>query len=204
MTTDTVRPTADERDAQAYPPGLAPLLGPNLHWGWMLALGILFLVLGTLAFAALPLLTLTTVLVFGVLLVVGGAFQIAHAVTCGGWRCAALHLSIGAVYVVAGVIAVLDPALSSLTLTLAFGFAIAVVGVLRSGMALRVRGRRGWGWLLVSGLLSVVLGVLVVLQWPASGVWFIGLVVAVELIFHGWAYLFLSLAERRARAAAEA
>jgi uncharacterized membrane protein HdeD (DUF308 family) len=56
----------------------------------------------------------------------------------------------------------------------------------------------GWYWPLLSGIVSILLGGLIVAQWPASGLWVIGLFVAIELIFNGWSYIFIALAARKA------
>ena len=44
---------------------------------------------------------------------------------------------------------------------------------------------RGWLWVAFGGILNIVLGVLVYIQWPNSGLWVIGMFISVELIIHG-------------------
>ena len=58
------------------------------------------------------------------------------------------------------------------------------------------------GWILFSGLVSVALAIMIFVKWPASGLWFIGLVIAIEMISHGWAYVAISMAAKAARGAA--
>ena len=65
-------------------------------------------------------------------------------------------------------------------------------------MALRVRPREGWGWLLVSGLVAITVGVLVALELPSSAVWALGLLAGINLLFSGWSFIFLALSGRRA------
>jgi len=77
-----------------------------------------------------------------------------------------------------------------------------VVGVIRISMGIQLRNAvSGWYWSLLAGLLSILLGVVIILQWPVSGLWVIGLFVAIELILNGWSYVFVALAARKARAA---
>jgi uncharacterized membrane protein HdeD (DUF308 family) len=57
---------------------------------------------------------------------------------------------------------------------------------------------KGWYWALIAGIISILLGVIIIAQWPISGLWVIGLFVAIELIFNGWAYVFIALAARNA------
>ena len=78
------------------------------------------------------------------------------------------------------------------------GFIILLVGITRIVMAFHIRGAKGWGWPVVSGIISVLLGIMIIAQWPVSGLWVIGLFVAIEMIMSGWSYIFLALAARRA------
>jgi uncharacterized membrane protein HdeD (DUF308 family) len=54
----------------------------------------------------------------------------------------------------------------------------------------------GWGWQAADGIITFVLGALVLAQWPASGLWVIGLFVGIDLIFYGCAWIALALGLR--------
>jgi uncharacterized membrane protein HdeD (DUF308 family) len=99
---------------------------------------------------------------------------------------------------------VLHPAMASLSLTLIIAYALIAIGVLRGIMAFQIRPSKGWWWPLFSGLISVALGVLILMEWPESGLWVIGLFIAIELIFNGWSYIFVALAARAAAKARKA
>jgi uncharacterized membrane protein HdeD (DUF308 family) len=167
------------------------------NWGWLLALGILSIILGTIGLWMTFALTLAGVLLFGVLLLLGGIFQVVDAFKCKGWKGTALHVLIGLIYVAAGAIAIWDPLGAAVALTLLIGAAFIAVGILRLVMAIQHRSARGWGWALAGGIISLVLGVLIILGWPVSGLWVIGVFIAIELIVNGWTYLFIALAARR-------
>ena len=168
------------------------------NWGWLLALGLVSIVLGTLGFYMTFALTLASVLFFGVLILVAGVFQLGHAFTCTGWKSMLWHVLIALLYIAAGVDIMLNPARSSLILTLVLAGILVAVGVLRSVMAFQLRPASGWFWPLLSGLVSIALGGMIIAQWPDSGLLVIGLFVAIELIFNGWSYLFIALAARKA------
>jgi uncharacterized membrane protein HdeD (DUF308 family) len=169
------------------------------NWGWLLALGIASIVLGTLGFYMTFALTLTSVLFFGVLLLVGGLFQLVQAFTCRGWKAVLWHVLIGLLYVAAGIDIIYDPVRASAVLTLVLAGILIAVGVSRIAMAFQLRGAvGGWYWSLLSGLVSILLGGMIIAQWPASGLWVIGLFVAIELVFNGWSTIFVALAARRA------
>jgi uncharacterized membrane protein HdeD (DUF308 family) len=181
------------------PPAVDALLGDlKKNWGWLLALGIAFVVLGTVGIGAAAAFTVATVMLFGVLLLLGAASQVAQALRAKGWKASMPHLLIAVLYLVGGMIMVLDPVGASGALTLLIAGVLIAAGIMRIISSLQMRGSPGWGFLLAGGVASVVLGFLVVSGWPASGLWFIGLMVALELIFSGWAYIFIALAIRRA------
>lgn len=167
------------------------------NWGWLLALGILSIALGTIGLWMTFALTLAGVLLFGVLLLLGGIFQVVDAFKCRGWKGTALHVLIGLIYVAAGAIAVWDPLGAAVALTLLLGAAFIAVGVLRLVMAIQHRRARGWGWALAAGIISLLLGLLIIIGWPVSGLWVIGVFIALELIVNGWTYLFIALAARQ-------
>jgi uncharacterized membrane protein HdeD (DUF308 family) len=87
------------------------------------------------------------------------------------------------------------PAESAIELTLIIAFFLIFGGIFRVIYALSER-FTGWGWVLLNGGVSLLLGLLVYKQWPGSGLWLIGLFVGIELIFNGWAWIMLSLGLR--------
>ena len=173
------------------------------NWGWLLAFGILSILLGTIGLGMSFGLTLASVLFFGVLLIVGGVFQVIDAFKCKGWKSTVWHVLIALLYVAAGAAMVYDPVLASVTLTLVLGWILVAVGIMRGVMAFQLRPASGWYWPLLSGVVSVALGAMILAKWPATGFWVIGLFVAIELIFHGWSYVFVALAARKAGQGAE-
>jgi uncharacterized membrane protein HdeD (DUF308 family) len=168
------------------------------NWGWLLAFGILSVVLGIVGLGMTFGLTLASVLFFGVLLVVGGVFQVFDAFKCKGWKSTLWHVLIALLYIAAGALMVFDPVLASVTLTLVLGWILIAVGILRGIMAFQLRPASGWFWPLISGIVSMVLGAMILAKWPATGLWVIGLFIAIELIFNGWSYVFVALAARGA------
>jgi uncharacterized membrane protein HdeD (DUF308 family) len=176
----------------------APFGELEKNWGWLLAFGILSIVLGTIGLGMTFMLTEFTIVFFGVLLVVGGVFQLLDALKCRGWKSTAWHVLIALLYVGGGLLMVLHPVLASVSLTLFLAWILIAVGILRGLMAFQLRPAKGWWWALLSGIVSIALGGLILAQWPESGLWVIGLFVAIELIVNGWSYLFIALAARAA------
>lgn len=167
-------------------------------WGWILAIGIIMLVLGTIGVGATFALTLTTVTFFGILILIGGGFQLLDAFRHRGWSLIGNAL-IALLYVAVGFIMVKNPLLASTTLTLFIAWALIAVGVVRLIVAFQLRGADGWIWTLISGIAAIVLGIMILNSWPESGLWVIGMFVAIELIFNGWGMIMLALAAKNRR-----
>ena len=168
------------------------------HWGWMMALGIAFLTLGTIGLGMELFLTIASVLFFGFLLLIGGGFQLVHAlIYCKGWNGILSHLVNALLYLIVGGLIVNDPVLASTLLTLIIGISLIMIGILRAITALQHRGTPAWSWTLLSGILSILIGFMIMANWPASGLWVIGLFIAIELIIAGWSYVLLALAVRK-------
>lgn len=193
-----------------------PIFGDlAMNWKWMMALGILMLVLGVIGLGMTYWLTILSVLWFGVLAVIGGVAQLIDAFKCSGWKSITSHVLLGLLYLAAGVVLILLPVQSAWWLTLLIGAAFIVAGVLRIVMAFQSRGGDStWIWLVLSGLVSIALGVLIyiivdlpteaaladaegALGWFQEWGWVIGLFVAVEFIVHGTALAALAFAARR-------
>jgi len=167
-------------------------------WGWLLALGIVCIILGTIGFYMTFALTLASVQVFGILILAGGVLQLLDAFTCKGWKGVLWHVLIALLYMAAGAVMLYDPLLASAYLTLVIAALLIAVGVARLIIGLQLRPTHGWYWPVLSGLISSLLGGMIIAQWPASGLWVIGLFVAIELVVNGWSYVFVALAARKA------
>ncbi|HYC46544.1 MAG TPA: DUF308 domain-containing protein [Burkholderiales bacterium] len=180
----------DDRDY-----GLAALQD---QWAWLLAIGVAFLLLGTIGILSAVLFTIASVVLFGALLLAGAALQFVETYRAGRWRGRWPHLLVALVYGVAGAIMLLDPVDASVGLTLVLAILLLVVGVMRIVLSLQIRPTYGWGWMLAAGIVMALLGTLVLAAWPEAALWVIGLFVAIELVVNGWLLVLLGLAARRA------
>src|SRR5512139_1719566 len=161
--------------------------------GWMIFAGITLAVLGAAAIVYNVTATVASVFLFGWLLVLGGILQIAHAFQVRTWSGFFLYLLDGIIRATDGTLLVMYPAASALALTLVLGVYFIVGGLFKTigSMILQFP---SWGWAVASGLVSVALGVMLAMQWPVSGLWFIGFAVDLELILYGWALLMFAAA----------
>ncbi len=176
----------------------APLSAFYGYRGWFLAAGAAMVALGALAIALPFIFTFAFDYAIGVLLVGSGAVHAVHAMQVRQWAGALPRLLVAALYVVAGVLILLHPVTGALALTLILSAFLVAAGVSRIILANHLHGHPGWGWVLASGLLSLVLGALIFLGWPSTAVWVLGLYVGVDLLFAGWSVLGLALMSRLA------
>ncbi len=166
------------------------------NWGWLMAEGIVLIILGVLGLGAVALLSLASAIWFGAMIFVGGVVVLIDAFRHQGWRSRLWHILIGALYLAVGVMTFVNPLLATASLTLLVGAALVTTGVLRLIVAFQNRQLPYWTWVALSGVLSLLLGGMILMQWPGSSLWVLGTFLAIELIFQGWAAIALARAIR--------
>jgi uncharacterized membrane protein HdeD (DUF308 family) len=166
------------------------------NWGWFLALGIGLLLLGLVALGTTLAVTVLSVMFFGMLLLVGGGLEVIHAFAARRWSGFLLQLLLGLLYLAAGGFMLTEPLAASVALTVVLGLSILATGVSRIALGVTMRGVPISRWVLVSGVLSLLLGGLILARWPASSLWVIGLFVALEMIANGCSWILLGWTSR--------
>jgi uncharacterized membrane protein HdeD (DUF308 family) len=164
--------------------------------GWFMALGIVLIIGGTLAIVYDVAATLISVLFFGWLLIFMGVIEAVQSFWQPRWGGFFLHLVVGILAAVVGFQMVSSPMEGALVLTLVMAIYFMVIGIFRVVTAIAMR-FPNWGWVLLSGLITFILGVLIKSQWPMSGLWIIGLFIGIDLIFSGWSYVMLAMAAKQ-------
>ncbi len=169
------------------------------QWWWLLLLGILMAVSG-IACLAIPGLTVMTsisvVILLGIVLMVAGLGTIITAFWAGRWSGMLVQLLIGILYLVAGISISETPGQSTLFLTMFLAAMFIVGGIFRVTAALVIRFPH-WGWTLLNGVVTLMLGVIIFRHYPDAALWLIGTLVGVDLLFQGWSWIALALAIRQ-------
>ena len=173
-----------------------PAFGNN--WRRFLALGIVLVILGAFAISASTFTTLLSVVLLGIIMLCSGVliafdtFSFWHKKGSGFL----LHLLMAILYIIVGVMFIRNPAESSISLTLLLGVFYLMIGMFRIAFSPTLRTPRwGWGWL--NGVITLLLGIMIITSWPASGLFVIGLFIGIDLVFCGWAYIMSALAARK-------
>ena len=161
-----------------------------LKSGWLLALGIVLIFVGTFSVAVSVVATIASVLLFGWLLLFTGAMEAVYAFHQSKWTGILLHVVNGVLSVVAGFLLVTNPAAGALVLTLLMAMFFMIGGLFRiiTPIVMHLPHR---GWLLLSGVVTLLLGVVIWRQLPGAAVWVIGTLVGIDMIFIGWSWVML-------------
>lgn len=162
------------------------------HRGWFVFLGVLLIIAGVAAILFPPAGSLAVEVWVGAIFVLAGIAQLAHAFAVRRWSGVAWSVLLGLLYLGAGVILLAYPIAGVVTLTVFLAAVLLIDGLFRTIMAIGIRPRRRWGWLLASGIASIVLAVLIWLQLPSSASWVLGVLLGVNLIFSGASFLGLA------------
>ena len=168
------------------------------HWGWFLALGILFVIGGIFAIAMPFIAGLAVTVIFAIVLLWLGIMQIVQAFSVKSWGGFIWQLIIGLVLVVGGGAMWFKPIVGAVTLTILLAAVFLAKGIFQVILSFQMRPHRGWGWVLTAGILAIIVGLIIWLNWPVSTAWAIGTLTGISLIFTGWSYIMISMAARNA------
>jgi len=175
------------------------LLGVDLlrkQWGLFVGLGVLLLILGSIALGSALLSTLVSMVFIGWLMFFAGVMQTAHGFRCQAWGGFFLDLFTGLLYTVAAFLIITNPAASAIALTLLIAVLLIFGGIFRIALAFSVPFHNRI-WLLLHGAVNLLLGISIWRDWPLSGLWVIGLFVGIDMLFNGWSLIMLGLAAKK-------
>jgi uncharacterized membrane protein HdeD (DUF308 family) len=170
------------------------------HSGKLIAIGVLLVVCGMLGLIAETAFSYASISILGAVAFVAGIFMAIHAFQSKGWKTFLIQSLFAALYIGIGVYVWIAPtaALEGLTIWLAALFLIT--GVMRIIAAIQNGSGGNIFWPAISGVLSIVLGVMILNSWPEGSLWVPGLLLAIELLLQGWALVFIGLAIKRSSA----
>ena len=161
--------------------------------------GILSVILGLIGMYMSVAMTMASILILGIFVIVVGVLYIIEAFSAPEWVGKIFDLIVAFLYIVIGILIVMYPAASAAWFTLFLAGFFMIVGVIRIITGLMSKEEvSGWGWRVFSGVLSLVLGIMIVSEWPETGLWVIGLFLSIELIMQGINAIVLSRAIKKA------
>jgi uncharacterized membrane protein HdeD (DUF308 family) len=167
------------------------------HAGTAIGVGILLVVTGLIAIAAPFAAGVSVMLMIGVMLMAAGIGLCMLAFRMGAFGAGLSPFLIGALMIVVGLYTVSRPvaALASMTLFLAAYFIVS--GFVELFAAFGARPAPGWGWMATTGVVTLLLGVMLWRQFPMSGIWAVGTLFGLKLLFTGTSMLAIGMSVRR-------
>ena len=169
------------------------------HAGKLVIIGVLLVICGTIGLLAEVAFSFASITILSVVAIIGGVLMAIHAFQARAWKTFLIQSLFAALYVGLGIFIWLSPvaALQGLTIWLAAMF--LVTGIMRLIAAIQNWSLGGGVWPALSGIISILLGILILNNWPQASLWVPGMLLAIELILQGWAMIFLGQALKRGR-----
>lgn len=177
---------------------VAPL---RAKWGWIVALGVVYVLVGFVALGSVVTATVASVLVVGVMMIIAGVAEIISAFQIKSWGKFLVWALLGLLYIIAGFVTFENPLLAAALLTLMLGASLLVSGVVRIFLAFNMKSEMPWMWVALSGVLTLLVGLVILARWPVNSVYILGLFLGIDLIFAGTGWIWLGLGLHRAPAA---
>jgi membrane protein HdeD len=166
-------------------------------WIWMAVLAVISILGGLFAlfdpFAA----TMAAVFIAGWFFTLQGVIQIFHAFSVRDWSGFIWTLGLGVLGLLLGIMLIADPLAGAVSLTLVVAVLFLLAGALKVMFAFAAMPVGGWGWVLASGIVSLLLGIMILADFPASASAILGLLLGIELLSNGILFLFMALGLKR-------
>jgi uncharacterized membrane protein HdeD (DUF308 family) len=174
--------------------GLAPLRAKS---GWIVALGVVYVIAGLIALGSVVFATVVTVFIVGVMMLIAGVAEVINAFQIKTWGKFFLWLLLGVLYIVAGFVTFENPLLAAAVFTLLLGFALLASGIMRIVLAFSLKEEMPWVCVAASGVITLLLGLVILAHWPVSGLYILGLFLGIDLIIVGVGWIGIGLGLRR-------
>ena len=142
--------------------------------------------------------TVASVWVVGIMMIIAGVAEVINAFQVKTWGKFILWLALGILYIVAGFIAFENPLLTAVWLTLFLGAALVASGIVRIYLAFNMKAGSPWVWVVVSGIITLLLGGIILIHWPVSAVYTLGIFLGIDLVFAGASWIGLGFAMKNA------
>jgi uncharacterized membrane protein HdeD (DUF308 family) len=188
---------ADSRDhnrSASADSGVEMLRG---NWGWVVALGTIYTLAAVIALCSIALSTASSVLVVGIMMMVAGAAEVFNACQLRSWGKFFLWIALGALYTLAGFVTFENPVLAKAFLTVVLGVSLVISGCVRLILGFSMALGTPWVLLFVSGVITFLLGLVILAHWPVASIYTLGLLLGIDLLSAGIGWIAVGLSLRR-------
>ena len=167
--------------------------------GWIIALGVVYLIAGFIALGSVMMATVASVLIVGVMMVIAGVAEVFSAFQIKSWGKFLLWALLGVLYIVAGFVTFQNPLLAAVLLTLILGASLVASGIMRIFLGFSMKRETPWIWVVLSGVITLLLGLLILARWPVSSLYILGLFLGIDLIMAGAGWIGIGFGLRKSR-----
>ena len=174
-----------------------PLDALRAKRGWIVALGIVYMIAGLVALGSIVMATVASVFIVGIMMLIAGVAEVISAFQVKTWGKFVLWLILGALYILAGFATFENPLLAAALLTLLLGVSLLASGIVRIVLAFSMKQGMPWIWVLVSGAITLLLGAVILAHWPVSSLYMLGLFLGIDLVFAGAGWIGIGLGLRQ-------
>jgi uncharacterized membrane protein HdeD (DUF308 family) len=161
--------------------------------GWIIALGVVYLIAGAVALSSVALATAVSVFLVGIMMLVSGVAEVINAFQVKSWSKFVLWLLLGALYIVAGILTFENPLLTAKLLTLMLGASLIASGIAKIVLAFNMKAGPPWIVVVLAGVVTLLVGLVIVAHWPVGSLYILGIFLAVDLIFTGVGWISIGL-----------
>ena len=165
--------------------------------GWIIALGVVYLIAGFIALGSVAMATVASVLVVGVMMIIAGVAEVFSAFQIKSWGKFLLWALLGVLYIFAGFVTFENPLLAAVLLTLILGASLVASGIMRIFLGFSMKRETPWIWVVLSGVITLLLGLLILARWPVSSLYILGLFLGIDLIMAGAGWIGIGLGLHR-------
>jgi uncharacterized membrane protein HdeD (DUF308 family) len=189
----------------SFPGGASPIRKADLEaaiavlrsrWPWIVAFGVVCSLLGVIALTLVGATTLASVYLIALFIIFVGGSEIVLAINSHVWSNRILLILVGLLYIVVGSFALANPVTGAAGFTLMLGASLFATGVLRIYFGAKLPHGPA-GYVIVAGVITTLLGLLILFGWPENSVFVLGLFLGVDLLFYGASWIAFGLSLRK-------
>jgi uncharacterized membrane protein HdeD (DUF308 family) len=167
-------------------------------WGWIVALGIIYSAVGLIALGSVLTATVASVFIVGIMMLIAGAAEVINAFQVKTWGKFLFWVLLGVLYIIAGLVTFENPLLAATLLTFLLACALIVSGIMRIILGFSMKRGMPWIWVMLSGVVTLLLGLIILNHWPVSSLYILGLLLGIDLVFAGASWIGMGLGLRKA------
>lgn len=190
----------------SFPGGVSPI-PPNVdlkeaiallrsRWPWIVAFGVVSALLGVIALTLVGATTLASVYLIALFIIFIGGSEIVLAFNSHIWSNRILLVLVGLLYIVVGAFALANPLTGAAGFTLMLGASLFATGALRIYFGAKLPHGPS-GYVVFAGIITTLLGLLILFGWPENSIFVLGLFLGVDLLFYGASWIAFGLSLRK-------